>query len=71
MRKDTKELPRVIKLFQPVLKHLFLLVLLHERIPLPEAVELVDHALEELQQGFFSNGPKSCMQHFLQSLVQA
>ena len=42
--------PRIIELLEPVLEHLLLLVLLHERVLLPQAVELVEHALEELEE---------------------
>lgn len=42
--------PRIVKLFQGVFKHLFLLVLFQERIPLSETVKLVQHTLEQLQR---------------------
>ena len=41
--------PRVVELLEPVREDLLLLVLLHERVPPAQAVELVDHPLEELR----------------------
>ena len=40
--------PSVIELLQAILEHLLLLILLHERVPLLQLIELVDHPLEEL-----------------------
>lgn len=42
--------PRIVKLFERVFKHLFLFVLLQERIPLSQTVKLVQHTLEQLHQ---------------------
>lgn len=40
--------PSIVKLLQPVLEHLLLLVLVNEGIPFAETVELVDHPLKQL-----------------------
>jgi len=40
--------PSVIKFFQAILKHFFLLVLFKERISLSQSVKLVNHSFEQL-----------------------
>jgi hypothetical protein len=44
-----ENLPCVIKLLKPILEHLLFLILLQERIPFAQPVELIYHTLKQLQ----------------------
>jgi hypothetical protein len=47
-RSSLSNSPRIIKLFEPIRKHVFLFILLQKGITFPQAVILVQHPLEEL-----------------------
>jgi hypothetical protein len=42
------DVPRIIKLFQPISKHILLLILCQKRIPLSQLVILIQHSLKQL-----------------------
>ena len=47
-KQEGRRSPGVVELLEPVFEHLFFFVLFQERVALAEAVELVEHALEQL-----------------------
>ena len=46
----TLYLPCIVKFFETILKQFFTFIYIHESIPLPQAIKLIKHALEELYQ---------------------